>query len=60
MFSGSVKGPAIAGTAVNQTPDKINHPTVMSPTVGMGRDGTIEISLMSTQRLSGAFTRQGA
>jgi hypothetical protein len=32
----------------------------MSPTVGMGRDGTIEISLMSTQRLSGAFTRQGA
>jgi hypothetical protein len=58
MLRGSVEGPATAGTAVNQTPDKINHPRVMNPTVGMGRDGSIEISSMSTQRLSGPFTRE--
>jgi hypothetical protein len=35
----------------------MNHPRTVKATIGMGRDRTIGISLMSTQRLPPALTR---
>ena len=54
MFSGWLKEAAIAGLAAKQALESIKHPSAMYLVVGMGRDRTIEISLMSMQQLSGS------